>query len=121
MLGIGELVVNVVSREIRERLVYREVERLVCWAAGNRHGEGEALPFSVDAAVQSIAERFREVNGAGTRPVQAEGSVSDFVEQIQVFNGRVVQAVGGADAALSGSAENFSQRSVAEAGRVCET
>ena len=47
---------NVVSREIRQRLVNREIERLICRAARNRDGEREALSLAVGASVQPISE-----------------------------------------------------------------
>src|SRR5581483_3348769 len=98
---------NVVSREIRKRLVNRERKRLICRAARNRSSEWEALSLAVGASIQPISEGLGKVNGTRTCPVQAEGCVSHFVEEVQILNRRVVQAVRGTDAALSGSSKNL--------------
>src|SRR5205085_11709611 len=104
-----------------KRLVNRERERLICRAARNRGSEREALPFAVDASVQPISEGFGEVNGTRTGPVQAEGSVAHFVEEVQVLNRRVVQAVRGTDAAFSRTAKDLAQHSITKARRVGQT
>ena len=118
MLGVRELIVNVVSREIGHRLVNRETERLVCRAPRSRDGEREALSLSVGASVQPISERLGEVNRTRTGPVQAKRSIGHFIEEIQVLNRCVVDAKGRADAGLAGSAKDLTQDSVAETRRI---
>src|SRR5450432_3232871 len=112
---------DVVSREIRQRLVNREIQRLVGRAARNRGGEWEALSRAVGEPGLPISEWLGKINGIRTGPVQAEGSVAHFVEQVQVLNRGVVQAVGGADAALSRPAKDLAQHSFAKARRVSQT
>src|SRR5215813_4201323 len=120
VLCVRQLVVNVVSGEIRHWLVDRETQRLICRAPRNRVLEGEALPFAVGASIQTISERFRKVNGARTGPVQAKRSVGHFIEEIQILNRRVIQAKRCADAGFPRSTEDLAQHSIAEAGRVSE-
>src|SRR5271156_3171242 len=121
MLSVGQAVMNVVSGEIRQGLVNRETERLVGRTSRNRGGEWEALSFAVGASIQPISVWLGEVNGTWTGPVQAKGSVSHFIEQIQILNRGVVQPVGGADAAFSRSAKDLAQRSFAKTRRVSQT
>src|SRR5580658_7926267 len=120
VLSVREPIMNVVSREIGHRLVNPEIQRLICRAARNRNGEREALSLAVGASVQPISEGLGEVNGTRTGPVQAEGSVSHFIEKIQVLNRRVVQAVRSTNAAFSRPAKELTQDSIAKARRVSE-
>src|SRR5579872_560173 len=121
MLGVGDLVVNVVSWEISHWLVLREVECLIGGAARRRGGERKALSLAVGASVQPISEGLREVGGTRTGPVQAKGSVGYFVEEIQVLDRRVIQAKRRTDAGFARSAEYLAQNSVTKAWRVGKT
>src|ERR1700721_2480497 len=121
VLSVGEPIMNVVSREIGHRLVNPEIQGLIFRAARDRNGEREALSLAGGASVQAISEGLGEVNGTRTGPVQAEGSVSHFIEEIQVLNRGVVQAVRSADAAFSRPAKDLAQRSFAETRRVSQT
>src|SRR5258708_101471 len=119
VFSVWESIVNVVAGEIRQRLVNRKVECLVCRAARSRDGEGEAL--SLRRTVLSVAERFFEQDRLRAGPVQAEGSVSYFVKEIQILNRCVVQAIRSTDAALSRPAKYLAQRPFAKARRVSQS
>src|SRR5450432_1336134 len=121
VLSVRQAVMNVVSGEIRQRFVNRERERLVCRTARNRGGEREALSFAVGASILPISIWLREVDRTRTGPIQAEGSISYFVEEVQVLNRGVVQAVRRTDAAFSRPAKYLAQRSFAKARRVSQT
>src|SRR5579864_6028501 len=108
MLSISELVMVVVSREIGHRLVDRKIERLVGRASRNGDSERKALSFSASfpAALLPISERLREINGSRTAPIQAKRRIGNFVKQVQIFHGRVVQPVGRANTGLARSAKD---------------
>src|SRR5579862_9904291 len=105
---------NVVSGKIRHRLVFCETQRLICGATRNRRSKREALSLAVRASVQPISERLRKVNGTRTSPVQAKRSVSYLIEEIQILDRRVIQAVRSTDAGFPRSAKDLAQHSVAE-------
>src|SRR5215475_14297557 len=120
MLGVCELVMNVVSGEVRHWLVHRETQRLIRGTARNWVRERESLSLVLRRSVQPIYEWFLKQNGTRTGPVQAKRRIGHLVKQIQIFHRRVVDPIRRADTGLSRPAEDFSQHSFAEAGRIGE-
>src|SRR6185437_8570863 len=116
MLRIGHLVVNIVARKEVHRLVDREVQCLVRWITRNRRGEGETLPQR--GAAGAVAERLLKQDRYRRCPIQAEGSVSHFVEEVQILDGGVVDAEGRADTGLARAAKDLAQDAVGESRRV---
>src|SRR5215469_3480256 len=86
VLSVGHLVMNIVSGEIGHGLVRSETERLVHRAPRNRSDEGELLTPLRRRPVITTAEGFLEQDGLRTRMVQAERSISHFVEEIQILH-----------------------------------
>ena len=119
MLGVWQLVLDVVAGEEVERLVDREVEGLVGSGARSRCGEGEALIERQTG--RADAERFVEHDRQRRSPVETERRVGYFVEEVQVFDRGVVEAVRCADAALTWSAEDLAQNSFGEVRRVSKS
>ncbi len=68
MFGVGQPVVNIISREKGHRLVYREVNILVIGIAGSWNGEWEPLSFLPYCSIHAIAERFGKINRTRTGP-----------------------------------------------------
>src|SRR6185312_2499441 len=54
-------------------------------------------------------------------PIQAEGSVANFIKQIQILNGGVIDAIRRPNAGLARSSGDFIQKSIMEIGRVCHS
>jgi hypothetical protein len=88
VLRVGQPVVDGIPGRIGDRQVSGVVEGLVCRVAGGREMEGETL--SLRTSVRTRLERLIEHGRHRAHPIQAEGRVADFVEQVQVFNGCVV-------------------------------
>src|SRR5207248_2222833 len=112
MLRIWKAVVNVIARREGNRKIDGVIEGLVCWTARCRKRKWETL--GLRSSIGTGAKRFIEQHGAWRNPVEAERGISDFVEKIQVLDRGVVNAVRGADAALSRAAENLARQSIRE-------
>src|SRR5438270_5710785 len=121
MLRIRELVVNVISREVRHRLIDFETERLIGRASRSRNRERKALSLVLDGSILPISVRFLKQNGTRTGPVQAKGSIGDLVKQVQILYRRVVEPIGRADAGFTRSAEDFAQKAVVKPGGIGKT
>src|SRR5579862_9999371 len=118
MLRVGQAVVDAITRRVSDRLIFRIIERLIRRTAGNREGERETLPYG--APVLAIQPRLIHHDRNGARPIQAKRSVAHLVEQVQIFDGSVIDAVSGANTALSRSAKDLGQNTVGEARRISQ-
>src|SRR6267142_236157 len=105
---------NVVAWRERDGEVDRVIERLVRRAAGSGERKREAL--CLRAAIRTGLERLIEHGRARRNPIEAEGSVANLIEKIQIFDRRVVDAVGCTDAGLAGASENLRPQAICEAG-----
>ena len=116
MFRIGQLVVNVVARKEVHGLVHREVQCLVRWIAGNWRGERETL--SEGGSGRANAERLVKHHRYRRGPVETKRSVSNFIEQVQVFDRSVVEAVSSTDAGFARPAKKLAQNPVRKAWRI---
>src|SRR5207253_1255916 len=64
------------------------------------------------------AVRLLEQNAARRGPIQTKWSVADFVEQVQVLNGGVIDPEGSADTRLARTSKDLTHDTVGESGRV---
>src|SRR6476660_9808487 len=113
MFRIGQLVMNVIARKEVHGLVYGEVERCILWIARNWRGERETL--SQRRPGRSNPERLIEHHRYRRSPIQTKRSVGDFVEEVQVLDRSVVDAVGGTDAGFARASKYLAQNAVRKA------
>ena len=115
VLGVGQDIVDLKARRTGDRLELGPDTR----RARGRYRKREALPRIV--AASPISVRFLQIDFGRADIEKSEGRITHFEEERQVFNGRVIDAIRGADAGLSGAAKNFAQEAIAEARRVSKT
>src|SRR5439155_17220041 len=110
MLGIRKAVVNVISGGIGKWCVNRIIERLVRRATRSGESKREAWPLC--APISTCPVGLIKHSRLRRNPIQAERRITDFIEQVQVFDGRVIDTECGKNAGLSRATEDLARKTI---------